>query len=202
MRSREILLFDVGGVLADWDGTTPLVNLTGGRLSHEQARRFWLEFAPLEPFETGRASARGFLKAAVETLELDMTPETFEQHYSGWVTGLYPGTRELLERIDPRFYMAILSNNNPIHWAVIQRTGLEAHFDTIFLSHEIGYRKPDPRAWQHVIKALACSANQITFLDDNPECVDAARTLGMRAHLVNGKEALETCLESEGYLGS
>lgn len=200
MVQQEILLFDVGGVLADWDGITPLVSLTQGRLSREEARRFWLEFAPLAPFETGRASATGFLEAAVDALSLDMTPEAFGQHFAGWVSGLYPGTLEMLERIDPRCYRAILSNNNPLHWAVIQRTGLEAYFDALFLSHEIGYRKPDPRAWQHVLKVLGCKAGQITFLDDNPECVDAARALGMRAHLVKGREALEACLEEEGYL--
>ncbi|WP_170140573.1 HAD family hydrolase [Kushneria indalinina] len=197
---REVLLFDVGGVLADWDGITPLVELTGGRLSREEARRFWLEFAPLDPFETGKASSSGFLEAAVEALSLDMSSEAFAQHYAGWVTGLYPGTQELLERIDPRFYMAILSNNNALHWPVIQRTGLEVHFDAVFLSHEIGYRKPDPRAWQYVLETLECSASQVVFLDDNPECVDAARALGVRSHLVKGREALEACLEEEGYL--
>ncbi|WP_456268414.1 HAD-IA family hydrolase [Kushneria sp. AK178] len=202
MMQREILLFDVGGVLADWDGTTPLVALTNGRLSREEARRFWLEFAPLEPFETGRASSEGFLEAAVDALALDMTPEAFGRHYAGWVTGLYPGTLELLERIDPRFYMAILSNNNALHWPVVERTGLAACFDAVFLSHEIGYRKPDPRAWQYVFDALECTPSWITFLDDNPECVEAARRLGMRAHLVKGREALEACLEENGYLRS
>ncbi|ART63509.1 HAD family hydrolase [Kushneria marisflavi] len=200
MTSREILLFDVGGVLADWDGITPLVTLTNGRLSREEARRFWLEFAPLDPFETGRASVDGFLEAAVESLSLEMTPEAFGQHYAKWVKGLYPGTLELLERIDPRFYRAILSNNNPLHWDVIQKTGLEAAFDAVFLSHEIGYRKPDPRAWHHVLEALGCRPDQITFLDDNPECIEAARALGMHSHLVKGKEALERCLGDEGYL--
>lgn len=198
--AREILLFDVGGVLADWDGTTPLVRLTDGRLTAEEARRFWLEFAPLAPFETGQASCEGFLEAAVKALSLDMTPETFGQHYAGWVTGLYPGTLELLERINPRFYMAILSNNNALHWPVVERTGLTACFDAVFLSHEIGYRKPDPRAWQYVFQALECTPSQITFLDDNPECVDAARALGMSAFQVKGKEALEACLKEQGCL--
>ena len=129
-----------------------------------------------------------------------MTPEAFGQHYAGWVKGLYPGTLDLLDRLDPRLYSAILSNNNPLHWGVIQGTGLETAFDAVFLSHEIGYRKPDPRAWQHVLKALGCRPDQITFLDDNPECIEAARDLGMRSHLVKGKEALERCLSDEGYL--
>ncbi|MFC0336809.1 hypothetical protein SAMN05421848_2948 [Kushneria avicenniae] len=77
--AREILLFDVGGVLADWDGTTPLVTLTDGRLTREEARRFWLEFEPLAPFETGQSTCEGFLEAAVEALSLNMTPEAF-----GW----------------------------------------------------------------------------------------------------------------------
>ena len=47
------ILFDLGGVLVDWDGTTPLVEFTQGRLSREGARRFWLESPQVRRLETG-----------------------------------------------------------------------------------------------------------------------------------------------------
>jgi FMN phosphatase YigB (HAD superfamily) len=40
----KAILFDLGGVLVDWDGISPLIDLTDVTTTPEQARRFWLEF--------------------------------------------------------------------------------------------------------------------------------------------------------------
>ena len=37
----EVILFDLGGVLVDWDGNAGLSNLIGEGFTEEDARRFW-----------------------------------------------------------------------------------------------------------------------------------------------------------------
>ena len=39
----QAILFDFGGVLVEWDGVRPLLELTDSRISEEQARLFWLD---------------------------------------------------------------------------------------------------------------------------------------------------------------
>jgi putative hydrolase of the HAD superfamily len=59
---------------------------------------------------------------------------------------------------------------------------LELGFEYCYLSHEIGLRKPDPRAFQYAIDDLGVSPERILFLDDRPEHVAAATALGLDAH--------------------
>jgi glucose-1-phosphatase len=49
----QALLFDLGGVLVQFDGITPLLGLSENRLSKEEARRFWLGSPSVRAFETG-----------------------------------------------------------------------------------------------------------------------------------------------------
>lgn len=203
MRNKTVLLFDVGGVLVDWDGTTPLIELTEGRLSAEQARRFWMEFESLKPFETGRGDGLDFAQAAVRELGLDMTPQAFLEAFDSWMQGPFPGALELIERIRPEYRRAVLSNSNPIHWRrLIEDYGLAAPFETLFVSFELGQRKPDAAAFQAVFESLGQPAEDFIFFDDNPECIDAAQALGMRAIQIRGLAQLSAALEELGALAS
>ena len=38
----QVILFDLGGVLVEFDGIAPLIALSGNKLDKEGARRFWL----------------------------------------------------------------------------------------------------------------------------------------------------------------
>ena len=195
MQSRKVLLFDVGGVLVDWDGTNGLVELTDGRLDHEQARRFWMEFEPLKPFEKGHADGAGFAQAAVAELELDMTSDAFLAVYDRWMRGPFPGAFDLIERIHPHYRRAVLSNSNPIHWRrLIDDYGLAGPFETLFVSHEIGQRKPEPEAYRTVFERMAQPAEEFIFFDDNPECIEAAQQMGVKAIQVRGLPQLEAAL--------
>ncbi|WP_168442367.1 HAD family hydrolase [Pontiella desulfatans] len=52
----------------------------------------------------------------------------------------------------------------------------------LFLSYEVGARKPNPDIYRHALDALGVSGADCFFLDDLPENVEAARSLGINAH--------------------
>jgi HAD superfamily hydrolase (TIGR01509 family) len=62
---------------------------------------------------------------------------------------------------------------------VMQRLGLNKLFEQIFVSSDIGYAKPDSRAFQHVLNAMSCDATESIMIDDSARNIDAARDLGM-----------------------
>ncbi|MFJ7325830.1 HAD family hydrolase [Streptomyces cyaneofuscatus] len=55
--------------------------------------------------------------------------------------------------------------------------------DEIVYSHEIGISKPDPRAFEAACAALGVRPEDCLFVDDVVINVEAARAVGMRAHL-------------------
>ncbi|PVC89904.1 hydrolase [Streptomyces sp. CS090A] len=55
--------------------------------------------------------------------------------------------------------------------------------DEIVYSHEIGINKPDPRAFEAACATLGVRPEDCLFVDDVVINVEAARALGMQAHL-------------------
>jgi putative hydrolase of the HAD superfamily len=60
-----------------------------------------------------------------------------------------------------------------------------ALFSATFSSGMLGFRKPEPRAYYAIITALGEEPAACAFIDDEPQNVDAARQLGMRAFLID-----------------
>ncbi|MEW6184629.1 MAG: HAD family phosphatase [Thermodesulfobacteriota bacterium] len=193
----SVILFDLGGVLVQWDGITPLIQLTCGRLTPELARRFWLESPWVRKLETGRCSGFEFAVGVIEELNLALDPNEFIQQYISWDQGLLPGARELLDHLRSQYLLVCLSNNNELHWAPLRdKAGVDKLFDYCFISHEIGVMKPSPEAFLHVLKKIGKKAEEFLFFDDNPECVETARSLGMSAFCVSGVGGVESVLQN------
>jgi glucose-1-phosphatase len=197
--SFKVLLFDLGGVLVHFDGMTPLLALTGPTLDREGARRFWLMSPSVRKFETGRCTAQEFAAGAVAELNLALAPDIFLEQFVSWDRGPMEGALDLLNSLRSHFLLACLSNNNELHWRRLREvTTLPAKFHRCYLSHEIGLMKPDREAFDYVIRDLQVSPGRILFLDDNPECVDAARRAGMIAERAQGVAEVRATLLALG----
>lgn len=55
--------------------------------------------------------------------------------------------------------------------------------EQIIYSHEIGVRKPDPRAFEITCARLGVHPADCLFVDDNNDNIEAAHAAGMQAHL-------------------
>ncbi len=192
------LLFDLGGVLVEWDGIEPLVALTGGRLNSEDARRFWLESKWVRRFETGQCDSADFARGAVHELGIDLSPTDFLEGFESWDRGPFPGSFELLEALRPNFTLACLSNNNPLHWHTSKLQELVRCFDRSYASFEIGFMKPDRSAYEWVVSDLHLDPGAILFFDDNPECITGAESVGMLARLAKGPAMVRKSLAELG----
>ncbi len=198
--SVDALLFDFGGVLVHWDGIEPLVSLAGGRLTAEQARLFWLRSDWVRRFETGRCTASEFGLGVVEELSLRVRPDQFVAAFESWDKGPFPGAVELMESLGPRARLMCLSNNNVLHWNRPALQPLIRCFRRCYVSFQTGLMKPDPEAFQFVLRDSELPPDRILFFDDNPECVHAAKQIGMRAYEARGLHMVREALDPLGLL--
>lgn len=192
----KALLFDLGGVLVDWDGVAPIVKLSGGEVAAEKARTFWLESVWVRTFETGKCTAEAFAAGCVEELGLDISPNHFIDEFARWDRGPFCGALELLNQLSNTYPLYCLSNNNCIHWQNQGTQSLTSRFEKVFVSFETGLVKPDRGAFLNVLGQVPEEAPQILFFDDNQECVEAAIELGFQARKVNGLPELRQTLAS------
>jgi putative hydrolase of the HAD superfamily len=92
--------------------------------------------------------------------------------------------------------LALLSNApEPIAQA-IDHSRWSRHFDHCYYSCRLGAAKPDPRAFQIVLRDLGAKPDEVLFIDDRAENTAAARNLGMRTITFTSASALdrELCL--------
>jgi len=197
----RVVLFDVGGVLVQLSGVATVLGWVADRWTPAELWQRWLRSPAVRAFETGRCDADTFAADLVAELELGVEPALFLESFAGWPSGLYPGAHELVARIPGHITRALLSNSNALHWdRVIDDFGLGTLFEHRFVSHLTGKIKPDPDAFEHVVRSLGCDASSVFFLDDNLMNVDAARVIGMQGAVVSGIDGAEEALRAAGIL--
>ena len=87
---------------------------------------------------------------------------------------------EIIERLHQAGYIvSLMSNTFDIHAKSNQLKGFYDIFDNIFLSNEIGLRKPDLEKYKHVLKKLDTKPKKCMFIDDKIQNLVPARKLGI-----------------------
>lgn len=201
MKKADLLLFDLGGVFVEWDGIGPLRQISGRPLSPEDARRFWLESPWVRRFEAGQCTSLEFADGVITELEIKLGREAFLAEFVSWDRGPLPGAIDLLETLRERWPLACLSNNNELHWQILQdQHRLTRYFKYAFASHEVGAVKPDREIFEYVLEKTGMNGGEILFFDDNPECVKAACACGLQAVQALGPGQVREHLLRLGYL--
>ncbi|MGW8484166.1 HAD family hydrolase [Microbacterium sp. NPDC055903] len=95
---------------------------------------------------------------------------------------------------------AVLTNGTDTISTEVSAMGLHAHFDAVYNSAEIGRRKPDSEAFQHVLRALGHEPEEVFFTDDSSDNVAGARALGMPSHRFTAIDDLRESLRAAGVL--
>ena len=95
-----------------------------------------------------------------------------------------PGAERLLRRLKARgLKVGVLSNTLPSLRESLAHHGLARYVDGFFASCSLGVAKPDPRAFLLALEGLGLAPEETLYLDDDPENVEAARRLGLRAEV-------------------
>lgn len=195
------VVFDLGGVLAEFGGVTRMRMLARVETDEEMWRR-WLACEWVRRFERGACPEEDFARGVVTDWGLEVTPEVFLAEFGQWLVGPLPGAQELVTEVRQRVPVACLSNTNRIHWdAGAARWPLWTAFDHAFLSFEIGMVKPDREAFDHVAEVLGSDATNLLFLDDNAINVEAALGAGFQARRAVGVDEARSLLREFDLVG-
>lgn len=87
---------------------------------------------------------------------------------------------------------ALLSNSGPEVMARVRAEHpLEARFDVVVISCEVGLAKPDPRIFRLCLERLGLPAGAALFVDDRADNVEAAAGVGLQTLRFEGPDALD-----------
>ena len=181
-----------------WVGRLP--GVTGP--SHVRRVVQWFgESAEFPAFERGEIGAAAFLAALRQGTGLRATDDALGRAFAELILDEIEGVAPLLRQLAAEYPLYTLSNNNELLWRGVQRvcTTLDV-FEQVFLSQEIGLLKPDPAAFRYVLEQIGYQPREVVLIDDNPQCVTAAATLGLETILFC--DAAQTARELAEILNS
>ena len=177
------VVFDIGGVLE----VTPRTRWREGwaaRCGLTPAAFEELTGAIFEPGATGAASLEEIERRTAEEFglsEADLA-SLMDDAWAEYLGTLNHELATYFAGLRPRYRTAILSNSFVGAREREQALyGFEDMCDTIVYSHEVVWRKPDPRIYHAVCDGLGCAPDDAVLLDDVQENIDGARAVGMGA---------------------
>ncbi len=204
--SLHVLFCDLGNVILPFDfepAMKKLAALSGKNVDH--VRNIFFQPGFQEQYETGKISSREFLESVRRSLGLDQwgQPPFPDAELALIWNDVFTENRPMikwLESVVGKFPTWLLSNTNELHWKFIwERYPIVQKLDGWILSHQIGFRKPDPQFFRVALEKSGSLSQQAFFVDDMEIHIKAARLLGIQAEVFQGVEALAAALKKRGY---
>jgi HAD superfamily hydrolase (TIGR01509 family) len=98
----------------------------------------------------------------------------------------YPTTASLLDELTGRGVpMAVITDAWPSIRHKYAQLGFLDYFSSFVISAEVGCTKPAPGMFRPALDALKVAPNEVLFIDDGPEIVAGASSLGFVAHQID-----------------
>ncbi|CNF11580.1 glucose-1-phosphatase [Yersinia nurmii] len=189
-----LYIFDLGNVIVDIDfkrvlgvwsklSSVPLATLT---------ERFTMGDI-FQQHERGEISDEDFARRFSDEMGLSLS---FEQFATGWqaiFVGLRPEVIEIMKKLREEGHrVVVLSNTNRLHcdyWPQ-HYPEVAAAADHMYLSQDLGMRKPDADIYHHVLNNENHPPEQAVFFDDVAANIEAAKALGINAVHVTDKTVI------------
>ncbi len=193
----KIILLDLGGVLINLDYHKTI--LAFEKLGLENAAQFYSQQQQttlFDQFECGKISTQRFINELLHFLPQRTSPNKVVEAWNEMILDFPIERLNQLKALKEKHPIYLLSNTNEIHMQAVRRSlkrvcnePLESFFNHVFLSHEIGLRKPNASVFDFVCETIKCSKEDVFFIDDSIQHIEGAKQSGIKSHwLQKGEE--------------
>jgi 2-haloacid dehalogenase len=199
---RTIAIFDIGGVLIEWNPR----HLYRKLFEDEQAMEDFLASVCTTEWNARQDAGRTFEEAtrALMPLHADKRPliDAWRSRFDEMIPGAIPGSVDVLAELRRRGVPLYAISNFSAETFPSQRRrfGFFDWFDDIVVSGEVGVIKPDARIFRILLDRHRIEPAQAVFVDDVEANVAAARALGIHGILFRSAEDLRDDLAACGLL--
>jgi 2-haloacid dehalogenase len=201
--SRSIAVFDLGGVLVDWNPRYLYRKLFAG---DDGAMEHFLATVCTSSWNSQQDAGRSFAEGCAA---LRLQYPHHAEHIDAWflrheemLAGHIPGTVEILAELRAgQVPLYALSN-----WSAETFPSARKRFDFlkwfrgILLSGEVRLIKPDLRIFELFLQTFDIDPAQAIYIDDSQPNVEAAASLGMHGIVFTDPSALRSELMTRGLL--
>jgi putative hydrolase of the HAD superfamily len=138
-------------------------------------------------YEKGEISDEDFIRTLKTALKGSATENQIIKAWNAMILDIPTHRFRLIGELRKHYNVHLLSNTNSIHIKEIrdyintyhQNEDWQNTFDKMFLSYEIGLRKPEPGFYEHVLNEINLKADETIFIDDSRANIKGAEKLGI-----------------------
>ena len=191
------IIFDLGGVMVDFDPKTYLVDRFCNAEVEEQVSQLTFESKEWKLLDAGLITrSEANLRMLARAKEYGCAFEV-QGVLDDWMHILRPRRRmqELVRKLKSRGYCVYYLSNIPEDVLdFLTERDLNGLFDGGVASCEVHINKPDPRIYQALLDQYGLKASECVFIDDRLENVQAAFALGFAG--IQMKDSVGTLVRS------
>lgn len=188
------IIFDLGGVILNLDYSK--TQRAFEALGIESVDNFFSQAKQnslFNDFEIGKASPADFRNAIREKTGISATDIEIDAAWNAMLLDCPSYRIDLLKEYRKTHHVFLLSNTNSIHYSEVDRIfgeafgtpSLEPYFDKLYLSYEVGLRKPNTDIYEYVLADAGIKAEESIFLDDSIHNLPPAEQVGIKTLFVN-----------------
>lgn len=210
MQNIKNIIFDYGNVVFMIDYSRTQHSFTG--LGIENVERFFAHTGhdPLfDEFEKGNITAAEF-RAGIRRItgKPGLSDEQIDAAWNTLLIGVPPVNHDILLEARKNYRTFLLSNINEIHYQSVMRHLEQEHhirsnavfFEKTYYSHLLGMRKPDRNIFELVLQENSLKPGETLFIDDSPQHIRTAESLGLQTHLMQAGDTLKSYMSRSGLL--
>ena len=188
LKEVKNILFDLGGVLfhLDYNKTiNEFIKLGATHFEtiftqHQQQELF-------NNFETGKVDSTCFINELQKEIPACSERELINA-WNAMLLGMPYENLKLLQTIQGRYRLFLLSNANTLHISEVNRqlkntfniNDLDNLFEKAYYSHKIGKRKPHVETFNWVIEDANIKAEETLFIEDSIQHIEGAKKAGLQ----------------------
>ncbi|HXX83589.1 MAG TPA: HAD family phosphatase [Casimicrobiaceae bacterium] len=201
--TRSVAIFDLGGVLLDWNPRFLYRKLFD---RDQAAMEHFLATVCTTEWNERQDAGRTFAEATQELLphhadKIELI-EAFGKRFGEMIRGPIAGAVDVLAELKDRDVPLYALSNWSAETFPSQRERFEflSWFDGIVISGLEGVIKPDPRIFRVLLERYGVAAESAVFIDDVPRNAAAASALGIHGIHYRSPEQLRRELVTLGML--
>ena len=191
------IVFDLGGVMVDFDPKSYLVDLLCNAAMEEKVYELTFGSEEWKLMDAGLISRFEGNKRMLERAQQEGCSFEVQGVLDDWIHILHVRHRmqELVRRMKNHGYCVYYLSNIPQDVLdLLRQRGVLDRFDGGVASCEVHINKPDPRIYQALLDKYHLKAEECVFIDDRPENVQTAFSMGFAG--VQMKDSVGTLVRS------
>lgn len=187
----KVIIFDWGGVVESHENNLRdlkeakirMIKKLNSNLSDEEILASWTDKTStgiLMGATNDPENIKDWVNLVQYNMGISISYDEFKRLYEEELSSVkyYKEVVDYAHSLKNRCKIAVLSNLMPFDKKRIDNQYDLDEFDYVYLSFEIGLKKPDKQIYEYVLNDLKIDANDILFIDDDTDNISIAKECG------------------------